>query len=216
MSCERFENQIPSLIEGTLVNPQKLEDHLSTCPICEQKANDLRSAHQALTGWSDEPVPPWNRAPIGFFNQKRPNLLWSWGPLILATVLFGFVLFNVQVTVRPEGTTIQFSKSPNQTALTQDLVDQLEKRDEAYKASIENLLKKYQTQQDVQVQTLVRNAIDQNDQQFKKNLETLNENWKAQREVDNRYWSRQIQSVYKTTSLTYDNLNLLASHIQNK
>lgn len=215
MSCERFETQIPDYVEGSLNPSRELEQHLETCSSCREKETDMRRTLLMMHQWSDESVPAWNRAPVGFFNPKRPNWIWSWGPLLVAVVLFGFVMLHLEVKVHDQGTTIRFSKTDDSTEMIDQLVAQMDARDQQYRASLQSMLETYQSEQEQLVERIVENAMVDQNQDLKKSIRVLNETWKNQREKDTQYFQRQIHAVQRYTNQNYDNLNVLANHVAN-
>ena len=213
MSCEKYETLIPEYVNGTLMNSKELENHLETCLSCQVKETEVRQAALLFSQWSDEPVPTWNRAPIGFFNQKKTHWFWTWSPLVFASVLMLFVLFNIQITVGENGTTIRFSKSVEQVEVSQEILQLMESRDQQNQQAIKMLLESYQGDQQRDVKMIVEDAMEENQSLFTKNLQQLNANWENQREVDNRYWGKQLHNIYLDTNKNNENLNLLADHI---
>jgi anti-sigma factor RsiW len=80
MNCERYEDDIHRLIDGSLDPParRELEGHLRTCDRCAATADDLRRV-RALAGSLERLQPPpgaWDRIAQQTVTPPRGRLLW--------------------------------------------------------------------------------------------------------------------------------------------
>ena len=80
MSCERYEDDIHRLIDGSLdpAARRDLEGHLRTCDACAEMTDDLRRV-RALAGSLERLQPPvraWNRIAQQTVTPLRGRLLW--------------------------------------------------------------------------------------------------------------------------------------------
>ena len=80
MNCERFQDDIHRLIDGSLdpAARRELEGHLRTCDRCAAMADDLRRV-RALAGSLERLQPPpgaWDRIAQQTVRPPRGRLLW--------------------------------------------------------------------------------------------------------------------------------------------
>jgi len=213
MSCKQFDSQIHDYASGASSVSGKLEAHLETCEECRKKVEDVRRAMNVLSSWKDEEVSPWNRAPVGFFNPRPARFWWRWGPSMVAILLFALVLFNTEIKITPEGTTIRFAPQSTGVELPPAFLEQMKQQDKKLESSITAMLKQFQKNQDVQQRELIRYAIENHQREISHDLENLNQQWETRRKTDNAYWNNQLNRVYNHTNQNYDNLTMLADLI---
>jgi hypothetical protein len=213
MSCKQFDSQIHDYATGVFSASGTLENHLETCEECRKKVEDVRHAMKVFSAWKDEEITPWNRAPVGFFNPRPARFWWRWGPSLAAILLFALVLFNTEIKITPEGTTIRFASRDTGSELPPEFLEQMKQQDKELETSIATMLKQFQINQDVQLQELIRYAIENHRRDISRDLENLNQQWETRRKTDNAYWNNQINRVYNHTNQNYDHLTMLADLI---
>ncbi|PIE02209.1 MAG: hypothetical protein CSA81_08205 [Acidobacteria bacterium] len=213
MSCQKYENQIPDYAKGRLAAKAELEEHLKECDRCAEKLNHVVQAQDLFRQWKDESVPPWYRAPAGFFNEKRTSWIWTWSPMVLACVLLAFTILNLEIQINENGTTIRFSEVPNQSEIQRKFIAKMEERNRENQEVLKSILTQFQADHQEDVKMLINEAMDSNRAAFSKNMALMNDSWQSQRQRDQVRLNKQLQSVYEYTATNNQNLNLLANQL---
>jgi len=220
MFCEQAREEIAKRRRESF-DPEDVplfEEHLAGCGECNALYRATIQLERVALDWQDEPVPPWQRAPLPFSSRPRSSFFLTWAPLAACLAMAMFVAMRVEIHRQPGGFVVAFGQVDPvkaEAGLTHDEVTQmLAHNRRATTAEFSRVLDRFRLDSEANIKAVLARYSDAEQQVRSQQFKVFAAQMQNQRRDDLDLIQAHFRRFVDRQNMNASNLENLASYVQ--